>query len=458
MAGGLLNIVSYGSCSILVFGNPKKSIFHKTYKSITNFGMQKFRLEPEGNSTLSHDVETTFSFKIERHADLLGDVYLLFNLPEVHDETREFKWIKEIGVYAINDIEFSSGGQVLSKYSGEYLSMISHRDNFKNRKLWEKMIGHVPEMYDPKNAFNRTEHPTKHRSRKLCIPLELFFCRGSHNALPLTAIEYSELYIKIRIKPFKELYCIKKDEDNNYIKNTGSNIYFNANWNHDIHLIANYYYLSKDENIEITKRNHNFLIKDVIQHNMNGLFGSCTSRINLKSLVSSLVFRFRRSDSSERNEWDNYTNWKYSNTFESDNRENIMEKLSIILDGKIREENLEKEIFEYIEPYARSNFIGKDGLYFYNFTTNTDVYNHQPLGGMNMDKFENIEFNFTLFTPEFDKEYTGQNICDPFDNEQIGVTRIIEKVFKYTYDLLMFEERYNVIQIKSGIIGMLYAR
>ena len=57
MAGGLLNVVSYGTSSLIVFGNPKKSLFRNVYKSITNFGMQRFRLDTVNENTLSVEHE-----------------------------------------------------------------------------------------------------------------------------------------------------------------------------------------------------------------------------------------------------------------------------------------------------------------------------------------------------------------------------------------------------------------
>ena len=45
MTGGLLNLVSYGQSNILIYGNPTKTLFKVTYKHITNFGMQRIRVD-----------------------------------------------------------------------------------------------------------------------------------------------------------------------------------------------------------------------------------------------------------------------------------------------------------------------------------------------------------------------------------------------------------------------------
>ena len=46
------------------------------------------------------------------------------------------------------------------------------------------------------------------RSRKLYIPLGSFFCDSSKLSLPLVAIQYQEISIKITFRPTFQLYTI----------------------------------------------------------------------------------------------------------------------------------------------------------------------------------------------------------------------------------------------------------
>ena len=52
MAGGLLNIVSVGNNNIILTGNPTKTFFNVTYSKYTNFGLQKFRIDYDGQREL----------------------------------------------------------------------------------------------------------------------------------------------------------------------------------------------------------------------------------------------------------------------------------------------------------------------------------------------------------------------------------------------------------------------
>lgn len=517
MAGGLLNLVSHGASSIFLFGNPQKSLFYKTYKSITNFGMQRFRLECDKKQNLNMTTETKYSFKIERHADLLGDTHLVVNIPDIwcfekndfstYKTTRySFNWIHELGTSMINEISVESGGVILAKYTGEYLSLIEHRDNATKLDLWKKMIGHVPDIYDSKYTLEK-KYPTI-RGRKLYIPLKCWFTLGSEQALPLIALQYSPVYIHITIKPVVELYRIqtkvyqtntnifnidimranwkKPDFSDDYqklfyfLQKDHGNINKEMEWNLDIHIISTYYFLDEKERKEIAKRDHKYLVKDMFQHNFKYLHGPSVLKLDTRGLVSSFQFRCRRSDVDKRNEWSNFSNYEYFheeyppivdntqnlNYGENDSgtgdesyyrHEEIVQDFKLVMDGNDRENTLDSGILQYIEPYMRSNGCGKKGVYYYNFTTNTNLSEYQPHGAMNMDKFEDIHFYVNTIEPPINEDSQVTVVCDN-EGEVIGVDQKTQEMFEYTYDFDVYEERYNIIIIKNGIIGTFFAR
>ena len=124
MAGGLLNLVAVGDQNVIVHGNPDKTFFTSTFKTHTNFGLQKFRLDYEGQKVIHTTEETKYSFKVKRYADLLMETYLSINLPDIFSPVYplrkhkiaarwvpyEFKWIKNLGVQIIKEISVTVGG------------------------------------------------------------------------------------------------------------------------------------------------------------------------------------------------------------------------------------------------------------------------------------------------------------------------------------------------------------
>ena len=83
MVGGLMNIASYGAENIILTGNPTKTMFKAVYHKYTNFGMQRFRLDFQGLRNLSFTQESTRKFTVKRYGDLIGDTYLVVNLPDI---------------------------------------------------------------------------------------------------------------------------------------------------------------------------------------------------------------------------------------------------------------------------------------------------------------------------------------------------------------------------------------
>ena len=84
MAGGLLNIVSVGNNNVFLTGNPTKTFFNVTYSKYTNFGLQKFRIDYNGQRELRLNEPSTFSFKMPRYAELLMDTYIVLTLPDIY--------------------------------------------------------------------------------------------------------------------------------------------------------------------------------------------------------------------------------------------------------------------------------------------------------------------------------------------------------------------------------------
>ena len=550
MTGGLMNIVAYGNENLLFNGNPKKTYFKATYQKYTNFGLQRFRIDFEGAKNLSEKTNTTFNFKIPRYAEMLYDTYLVINLPNIyspiyHYNTEEgveeknghtfapyeFRWVEELGTNWIEEIEIYSGGTSLGKYSGEYLNCVKERDfSEEKKKLWNRMTGNVSELNDPANAngnvnvypnvfYNTGELSMEPsiRGRKLYIPLDAFFCDSSKMALPLVALQYQEISIKIELKPVMDVYTINNINDTpstdglSYRIAPNKNILehqmwrflqapkdkfantslYNKNvidWNSDIHLIGTYVFLGQDERRILAAKEHDILIKQIYTYNHFDVAGSKIVEIESKDMVCNYMWRFRRSDAYLRNEWSNYTNWPYSNVIPKTvelitdfknparhyftgniglpgeqnpypiNLKQILLNLGVTMDGIYREKVMDAGVYNYLEKYMRTSGGARDGLYCYSFSVNSNRRDYQPSGAMNVNKFKTIAFEFTTIETPIDISGSNiQYICD-LNGNAIGFRKTSGALNIYNFDLVIFEERYNVMKIQGGRIGLLNAR
>jgi len=86
-----------------------------------------------------------------------------------------------------------------------------------------------------------------------------------------------------------------------------------TDWNSDIHLIANYVFLSDDERNRFAREEQCYLIKEVHETTFFNKTGNNLINLNSQGLVASWMWFFQRSDVNLRNEWSNYSNWDYAN-------------------------------------------------------------------------------------------------------------------------------------------------
>ena len=139
----------------------------------------------------------------------------------------EFKWIENIGVQVINSIRVMSNNSIIQEFSGQYLLNMVWRDFTDNqKKIFNKMIGNVPELNNPAHYSNRNgNYPNaayfgslsamSHglepsiRERQLLIPINLWCALNNKTPLPLVAMQYSELRIEIELKPVNEWWVVK---------------------------------------------------------------------------------------------------------------------------------------------------------------------------------------------------------------------------------------------------------
>jgi len=268
-----------------------------------------------------------------------------------------------------------------------------------------------------------------------------------------------------------------------------------TNWNADIHLISTYAFLTETEKNLFALKDQQYIVNQAYTTTFENVVG--TKKLDLKSLgmVSSWMWYLQRNDIAMRNEWSNYTNWPYgvkpypaqpatSNNcsnimtvegkkiypgegsqtnlyttgyFRPQNAKEIMTTWGLLLDGKYRENEQQPGVLNYIEKYTRTSGNAPDGLYCYSFSVNNNPFDFQPSGALNTSMFSSIEFEVTTIQPTLDPTAQFWSICAP-DGTVVGTQMPAWGIYEYTYNLVIMEERINILTIKNGNAGLEYAR
>jgi hypothetical protein len=236
--GGLFALVAYGPQNVLLSGNPDFTFWYKSYKKYTHFSEESVTQPMDGIQELSIDQPVQVRFKVTRNADLIRDMYLVVDLPDIfckylnlndpdiqRSSQLNFNWTRYIGCQLIRQIAFYVGGQKIQEFDGLYMIAKAQVDLTNTQfKKWERLIGDVPELYAPATGpyaggSNGAGYPLVYPDasggnvnrpsifgRSLMIPLPFWFTDNPSMALPLLSLQYQTCEIHITFNPINQLY------------------------------------------------------------------------------------------------------------------------------------------------------------------------------------------------------------------------------------------------------------
>lgn len=275
-------------------------------------------------------------------------------------------------------------------------------------------------------------------------------------------------------------------------------------WNADVHLNCTYCFLSNEESRIFALNEQKYLFKQVRENKYYNVTGSNKIDLDSVGMITSYMFYFQRSDANLRNEWSNYSNWPYNyipqdivpaptngafniirtnpdgtttevaigpgvnangqltgwmitGNYTSENTKDILISFAILLDGSYRENTQPSGIYNYVEKYTRTSGNAPDGLYCYNYCLDSSNSILQPSGAINMNRFNNIVLETVTINPPLDPLAQTLTICDPQTGNVIGINKPTWRIYDYNFNMVLFEERVNMVTFVGGNCGLMYA-
>ena len=337
MPGGIMQLVAYGAEDLYLTGNPQITFFKTVYRRHTNFATEYIEQYYYTLPNFSTDQSTIVKLKIDRHADLMYDTYLVYDLPDVVSTPEEnFRWTRNLGQNIIRTVEIEIGGQTIDKHYGLWLNVWTELTvSDSKRPAYDRMIGDIPKLRPGFGTYypDKGDNVTIPRTR-LYIPMEFWFCKNSGLALPLIALQYTEVWIYVEFNPLNDLFTIGKNnlspcvffsqnngnteepdplvaelESEGFDSHTVFFKFIPFDWNQNTFFLVNYVFLDRDERRKFAQSSHEYLIHQVQRRLFTGIFaGPNTVEVNdLFHPMKELIWIFRRADVSNMNDWNNYT-------------------------------------------------------------------------------------------------------------------------------------------------------
>jgi hypothetical protein len=460
MPGGLIQLVAKGPQDMFLTGNPLLTFFKSVYRKYTNFSMEHISNEFSVIPAFTTTSTTTVHVKIDRDGDLVNDMYLVYDLPDIYSTSDEnFRWIRNLGQHIIHKAEFLIGGQLIDRVYGQWLNIWNDISlNRSQKDKYNRMIGYdINDNVIYNGPFNTNNNPAIRR-RRLYIPLDFWFTRNSGLAIPLIALQYIEAEVRIEFNSLNTLFTIGSlDEspeqyfNNNIISGFSSqNIFWkfvngsNADdktWNQRSYVDTTYTFLDTDERTQFSQSTHEYLITQTQQRIFDGILNtSSTLNLILQNPTIELIWVLQRNDVNAHNDWNNYTssldmfpvfdtnNLNIENKLIFDNGKNIMYEATLLFNGNTRFDTRDSMFFNTLQSFRYHTGSPSEGIYAYSFSLNPE--DKQPSGSCNMSVINKIELQIL----------TKEAINTP-----------------YNYSLYLYARQYNVLRIMSGLGQLVFA-
>ena len=465
MGGGLLQLVAYGAQDVYLTGNPQITFFKVVYRRHTNFAIEAIQQTFNGTAGYGQ----TVNCQISRNGDLINRVYLQVTLPRITEAATTtniyagVRYVNYVGLRLIKSVLIEIGGQQIDKHYSDWLYIWNELSLPRGKRYgYDTMVGADKDI----TSFNDTT---------LYIPLEFWFCRNVGLALPLIALQYHEVKIKIdfETKANCAFDLVDTAATADAVATTGNvpNIT-------DMSLWVDYIFLDTDERRRFAQLSHEYLIEQLQFTGSETLNNNTTNRIKLnfnhpcKELVWVAKPKYNKKAS-----WYNYTNvdnvdltkegvaaglprtgtnaasatsnyitdFTASNfMFGSDfldangnplNASTPFADTILQLNGSDRFSVRDGAYFSYVQPYQHhTNIPSNPGISVYSFALKPE--DHQPSGTLNMSRIDTATL---MVTTKNVATATSSSTAASFDGINI------------------YAVNYNVLRILSGMGGLAYS-
>ena len=289
MGGGLLQLVAYGAQDVYLTGNPQITFFKVVYRRHTNFAMEAIQQTFNGVA----DYGNTVYCQISRNGDLIHRTYLEvgINATDTTKAASALSYVNYLGLRLLKSVSIEIGGQQIDKHYSDWLYIWNELSlPIGKRYAYDSMVG------ADRDALNSGVYGTNNITT-LFIPLEFWFCRNIGLALPLIALQYHEVKIKIEFETAANCLYVpgaNSAPSTDNIKLTSPNLW------------VDYIYLDTDERRKFAQLSHEYLIEQ-LQFTGQETLNSSGSRVKLNFNHPCKELIWVAKPTSLTSQWYNYT-------------------------------------------------------------------------------------------------------------------------------------------------------
>lgn len=410
-SGGLVQLINESNTDEFLSNKDNFDELFKNYKKTNKMAKTTKRIDFQNTPILYSQNNATNVFTSnnlnDNSEDLLTNVYFCCELPEIYSNRElKFKWIKNIGLTLIKEVEFKIGDVIMQKFSSDWLNIMY--DLSIDKLNFDNIIGNINNLNNPtvfnnkkiiikNNKFNFKYYPNSSQENnipsikktKLIIPLKFWFSKELSTALPTCYFSTTSIKISIKLEDAENLYTLYSEELEQDISPLLYNELYNTNYtikdflkeeqksneiNINGYIQKDGFLLSSDELthiISIGKKD--YILDDIQIIEKSLLLNTNIQTIDLGTIskpLKEIIWILRRED-SKRN-FNNHIN--YTASYNTNIEYDILNHASYIVanEYKIFEE-LETSYLSYIPTLNNHTKIPNiPNIYVYSFAKNPE--------------------------------------------------------------------------------------
>tara|TARA_B100000579_G_scaffold2395_1_gene1854 strand:- start:5490 stop:6983 length:1494 start_codon:yes stop_codon:yes gene_type:complete len=496
MGGGLMQLVAYGAQDIYLTGNPQITFFKVVYRRHTNFSMEAIKQTFNGTADFGNDVSATIS----RNGDLVYRMYLEHSCVATGVSDANIAVVEHYGHSLIKECEIEIGGQRIDKHTSLWNRVYSDLTEFNpsgnfgrqveasatvagNGTLYQRMTGNhislnTAVVHDDQEfgicatgqttgtvgsfrctATGSGSVPGVLNIDSIFLPLNFWFNRNPGLALPLIALQYHEVKVKMSFETIANLF--RNDVDNTAgAGQYSAGVLDSQITNPNFDLWCDYIYLDTDERRRFAQVSHEYLIEQLQYSDNTVTNGSPSIDLNFNHPVKELIWTSKNTGSGGRCSGE--TSGNADLTASPVSLETMGGNWQLKLNGHDRFKERDSRYFTRTQVWqhhtgygatptsvASNDDLGTDGvadgggdsIAVYSFALKPEE--HQPSGTCNFSRIDNAQLVGTTIV-----------VGDAGDPNS---TNVPGSSAAHTLGLTIFAVNYNVLRIMSGMGGLAYS-
>ena len=444
MAGGLIQLVAYGTQDVHLTSNPQITFFKVVYRRHTNFSMESIQQTFEGVTNFGKKVSCT----ILREGDLVHKMYLEHSAT-FGASTNNGQVCNNYGHALIKEVELEIGGLTIDKHYGRWMQIWSDLTEYNPvTKILSQPTTGLPGSSDGNSLFQKItgtgrgagqslagNYSQTEVTRKITIPLQFWFCKNPGLSLPLISLQYHEVKVKFEFEEELKLYSAGG------VSNITSPTF---------DLWVDYIYLDSDERRRFSQNTQEYLIDQLQYKEFEATANTMSNfELNFNHPVKELIWQFSNSHCEKTLNHDatnDRTNGSASTIACGIGIRDGFFKL--VLNGNDRFARRHSSYFtrtQILDYHTGSGGDFKDSICCYSFAINPE--DNQPSGTCNFSRIDSAQLHITKGIIGSNNIGTGNEIPGGGADTTSGEITTLH----------IYAVNYNVLRIMSGMGGLAYS-